>query len=91
MASHSRSSSGLEAGTSGRHNVETRLCSRWPARGDQIRTLLDYVWDPVAAVPPLLVYGGPSTGKTAIIRCLNIYAPSHAAPAVPDQDDRIAP
>ena len=64
-----RRSSGQGAGPSPRADLEAILSSRWPARSGQIRALLEYVWDPMAAMPPLLVYGGPSTGKTAIIRC----------------------
>ena len=61
------------ASTSGRDltfdDVYRVLSSRWPGRHEQILGLLDFIWDPLASMPPLLVYGGPSTGKTAIIRC----------------------
>ena len=66
------------ASTSGRESTYDDVCRtlsrRWPGRQEQILGLLDYLWDPLASVPPLLVYGGPSTGKTAIVRCPLFYA-----------------
>ncbi|CAL8467061.1 g6597 [Coccomyxa elongata] len=55
-------------GTSRSTEVCSKLCSRWPARRDQICAVLDVLGEPNALMPPLFIYGGPSTGKTAIIR-----------------------
>ena len=40
---------------------------KWPGRHEQIKRLLEHLEDPYV-ISPLLVQGGPSTGKTAIVR-----------------------
>ncbi|KAK9916502.1 hypothetical protein WJX75_003462 [Coccomyxa subellipsoidea] len=45
-----------------------RLCFRWPARREQICAVMDVLGEPNALMPPVFIYGGPSTGKTAIVR-----------------------
>ena len=44
-----------------------RLYASWPGRREQITRLLRYLRDP-HIILPLLVQGGPSTGKTAVVR-----------------------
>lgn len=45
-----------------------RLSMRWPSRFDQIRRILDSIGEAGMPMPPVLVYGGPSTGKTSIVK-----------------------
>lgn len=40
---------------------------KWPGRHEQIKRLLEHLEDPYV-ISPVLVQGGPSTGKTAIVR-----------------------
>ena len=40
---------------------------KWPGRHEQIKRLLEHLEGPYV-ISPLLVQGGPSTGKTAIVR-----------------------
>ena len=44
------------------------LSAKWPGRRKQIQQVMCYVADGKASMPPVLVYGGPSTGKTAVLR-----------------------
>ena len=49
---------------------ERALTQRWVGRGVQIQALLAHLGGPQTAVRPVLVYGGPATGKTAVVRYL---------------------
>ena len=44
------------------------LADSWPGRAQQIELLLAAIGDGRTAAPPIVVYGGPSTGKTTITR-----------------------
>ena len=44
------------------------LSSKWPGRRDQIQQLMCFIAEGKASMPPVLIYGGPSTGKTAVLR-----------------------
>ena len=45
-----------------------QLAARWPGRREQIRQITCFLAEGRASMPPVLVYGGPSTGKTAVLR-----------------------
>ena len=45
------------------------LKQRWAGRELQIHALLTQLDTPTQAARTLLVYGGPATGKTAVVRC----------------------
>ena len=44
------------------------LSDSWPGRSKQLEQLLALVGDGRVAAPPILIHGGPSTGKTTIGR-----------------------
>lgn len=44
------------------------LTQRWVGRGTEIQSLLAHFGAPKAAVRPVLVYGAPAAGKTAVVR-----------------------
>lgn len=44
------------------------LTQRWVGRGTEIQSLLAHFGAPNTAMRPVLVYGGPATGKTAVVR-----------------------
>ena len=50
-----------------RRSADT-LKDSWPGRAQQIEQLIAIVGDGRVAAPPIMVYGGPSTGKTSIVR-----------------------
>ncbi len=62
----------LQASCSGNAQQSEELLSvlsaRWPGRRDQIQQVMCFVADGKASMPPVLIYGGPSTGKTAVLR-----------------------
>lgn len=57
------------------------LFVRYPGRQVQIQSLIELVGNPhLPAIPSLIVYGLPSTGKTSILKELsNTFPPRHAA------------
>ena len=67
---------GVDAGASreGPHpsRFEGHTCSvltqRWVGRGTEIQSLLAHFGTPNTAMRPVLVYGGPATGKTAVVK-----------------------
>ena len=44
------------------------LGKAWPGRQAQILKLMVLIGDPLEPAPSFFVYGGPSTGKTALVR-----------------------
>ena len=62
----------LQASCSGNakqsEDVLSLLSANWPGRRDQIQQLMCFIAEGKASMPPVLIYGGPSTGKTAVLR-----------------------
>jgi Cdc6-like AAA superfamily ATPase len=50
----------------------SKLVDRWPGRAEQVSQLHAFVGDVKDVPPPLLLYGGPSTGKTSVIRFVTL-------------------
>ena len=48
--------------------LSSALAARWRGRESQIQALLDQLGGPAQAARPILVYGGPATGKAAMVR-----------------------
>ena len=46
----------------------SQLAARWPGRKEQIQQVTCFLAGGKASMPPVLIYGGPSTGKTAVLR-----------------------
>ena len=46
----------------------SQLAARWPGRKEQIQQITCFLAGGKGSMPPVLVYGGPSTGKTAVLR-----------------------
>lgn len=50
-----------------RFELQKYVCSNFPGRQTQIKEVLNVIGGPRDLMPPLLVYGGPSCGKTSVI------------------------
>ena len=49
-------------------DLRAALIARWPHRSEQVQELLAQLAAPHGVVKPLLVYGAPASGKTAVVR-----------------------
>jgi len=44
------------------------VIARWPHRAEQVQELLSQLAAPHGVARPLLVFGAPASGKTAVVR-----------------------
>ena len=53
-------------------DVRAVLLARWPDRAEQVQDLLQELAAPCGAAKPLLVFGAPASGKTAVVRWVSL-------------------
>ena len=49
-------------------DVRAAVIARWPHRAEQVQELLSQLAAPHGIAKPLLVFGAPASGKTAVVR-----------------------
>jgi len=49
-------------------DVRAAVVARWPHRAEQVQELLSQLAAPHGVAKPLLVFGAPASGKTAVVR-----------------------
>ena len=55
--------------------VRAAVIARWPHRAEQVQELLSQLAAPHGVAKPLLVYGAPASGKTAVVRLARSGSP----------------